>query len=570
MSGGYGPFEAYVASGDTYPVRNQLKRLGFKWFGRDKVWYLSEPKWSESIARQLREMGASFSGSPASSTPGEAAPRPEPTRRIDPLEDTEDVEQTKWHKFPIKSSIRKFEIPLDYKGEHLDILVEVDRWYYESGDKYNRKKSAKKRGIPRYRVRIGEFGNVFYGSPGKWGTFDENVKLDEIEAKTKEDFEVEPPSKTKRAIQYKINVSKREPGLLEMLDRMSEEPEYRSIEITEAEPEYAGRHPVKIECYKSSDVLYIHSDIDSPHVPQQAVLGKIQIGGTRTAQELEQIITNFLQSGEMKNKYLEFLHSFPFLPEETEEEEEKWREVLECIKNPQTNADFVLGKLVDLGFVRPHRRQRQSEGLSSGEEIKWIMDHRAVVRGPSPSIPAGFYTLVAYLLHRQIKGIESWSEMGLTMDTAILLRKLKKLGEETSIGELEKVLEFYAAAARERWGFKDARHGFRDFYDFYSGGSGGSRGERAPQLPNKSEDQLLGELSDMARRWNVDPTGIAENPKRVYRELAVKTHPDKFAGDPAKQEEMKAVFQQLGNLWDEIKRTYKNSHSWYAAALKYG
>ena len=572
MSGKYGPFDAYVATGDTYSVKDQLKKMGFRWYGKQKVWYLSDSKWNESTARQLREMGATILGEtqPVSTTP-ETQPvstTPEPQKPVNSLDNTEDESQTKWNKFPINSGIRKFDLEFGYKNENTTIPIEIDRWYHEGGDRYNRKKSSKKRGIPRYRIRIGDLSTFYIGAPGKWGTYDEEQELDTIRQKVEESLANDANNKSRRSVETQVDISKRTPEFLDLLSNIKSDCTGYFVDISDAEG-YDGRFPVKLEAYTYSDIIYISTEFESPHAPSGRILTTLSITRMRTPEELQAAIDNFLESDEAKNKYLEYLRSFPFLEEEQAQADEKWREVFECVKNPSGMSGFVLDKLVDMGFIRPHRRQRQKPGLSGGEEIKWVMDHKSVTRGPSPSIPEGFYTLVAYLLHRQIKGIESWSEMTLKMDTHTLISKIKKFDPEISIDQLKNALDVLATAARQRWGFKDKRRLQDDFNEFYGDGSGKSQGSPRSQ-PTQSEDHLLNQLAEMAARFGVDASNVRQNPKKVYRELATRVHPDKFIAEPEKQEEMKRVFQELGNLWDEIKRVYRQSNTWYATAVKYG
>jgi len=559
MHGKYGPFDAYVVSGDTYIVRDQLKRLGFSWYGKDKVWYMSASKWNEAIARQLGRIGAVLPGdAPTTTTP------PESRHHVNPLEDTEDVEQTKWHKFPVKSSIRKFNVTFEYKGEATTLPVDIDRWYFESGDKYNPKKSSKNRGIPRYRVRIGDLATFYSGAEGKWDSYDEEKKLDEIQKIVVDSMQNEPKTKMRMKVETQIDQSRREPGLIDALQKIKEDGRGYSVVIGDADEGYNGTFPVKLDYF--GDDIWVNSDINSPHIDRQKILGEIGISNIRTPAELEEKISTFLNSDDIRQKYLDFLHSFPFLGGQVEEEEKKWKQIFECVENPKANTDFVLNKLVEMGFVRPHRRQRQEQGLSSGEEIKWIMDHDAVVHGPSSRTPEGFYTLVAYLLHRQIKGIESWSEMGLTMDTGDLVRKIQQFDPDITFEQLEQVLEMFAAAAQAKWGFKDQRKLWKNYKEFYSGG----HASKPKDEPAQSENDLLDRLAEMAGRFGVDTTGIRQNPKKIYRELAMKVHPDRFSTEPQKQEEMKLVFQELGNLWEEIRTVHRISNSWYSTAVRYG
>jgi len=57
IQGKYGKFMAYVVSGDTAAIKDELKRLGFRWYGPQRSWWISKRNFTEQKRQALINMG---------------------------------------------------------------------------------------------------------------------------------------------------------------------------------------------------------------------------------------------------------------------------------------------------------------------------------------------------------------------------------------------------------------------------------------------------------------------------------------------------------------------------------
>ena len=96
LTGRYGNFEAYTVQGNTYPIKEQLKNLGFNWMPSIKVWYIAANKLTSNTIEQLNRLNVSTTklGQNVTTQPTQTtqAPLTQPT---EPAKPTEPAEHTK-------------------------------------------------------------------------------------------------------------------------------------------------------------------------------------------------------------------------------------------------------------------------------------------------------------------------------------------------------------------------------------------------------------------------------------------------------------------------------------------
>ena len=185
LTGKYGNFTAYVVRGNTYPLKNSLKQMGFRWSGAQKAWYITEKKWDPSIAEKLKNIGVSTPDSPSPSS-SQTTDSPQTTDNTETRPtaktwETENPEMTKWYGFPINKNIYEFDIDFTVDGEKHSGKVQVDRSYVpgKGSTRYYEKRSREYRGLPRYVLRVidSETGEELTSSNAtmkeKWGTYSE-------------------------------------------------------------------------------------------------------------------------------------------------------------------------------------------------------------------------------------------------------------------------------------------------------------------------------------------------------------------------------------------------------------
>lgn len=613
LDGRFGPFEAYVVSGDTYPIRAALSTMGFSWMGSQKVWYIPESKYSSSLIPQLRNVGVDTEGVSKTHVPNFPQNPNNPNNPIAPERETsrptmkqwvtEDEDLTKWYKFPINKNIMSYEEEVTLDGEKHKEKIVIDRncQLSEEGSTYSKpKKSREHVGIPIYVVHVGAIPDkkdtskiipivtTKLKSAKKWGEYNEEEYLKELRDIIKIKIENNPPqkfvNKSHGALRWHYDILKRTPELINVLEqicdsRVGETSSYKTnttVKINNTEnTEYNGEYPITLKGYAHDGVdklidIYVSTNIDMPGAPTNATLGSIKLFKVYTEEDLNKKIEELAHNEEVKKTYLKYLQSFPFLSSQQDKAKQDFNVISQYMANPEGSYSQVLNKIKDIGYIRPHKRQKQSVGLSSGDEIKWVIDSEKIKNdvyghGPLNNTPEYFYVAVSYYIHREIRNIWSYSQAMLTDSVSRWVSNMKEFGADIKRDEAMRIIEkigmliinqIYPDYGSSQ---EDKR---KSFYEDFNSGDWSNTGRDEPRQSRPTSSNYLEQFKAMASEYGIDTTNAENNLKGIYRQLVSKVHPDKFL-DPQQKIEMTKKFQDLQNIWDELVVMYKVAFTWY-------
>ena len=577
LEGRYGKFDAYTISGDTYKIRTDLSQIGFKWWQSKKLWYLPAKKFNENIKNLLDTIGVDTTMTKIETKVDSVEKKtPEAKKDEKTVQKTEDEEMTKWYGFPINHNIIEYDLDFELDGEKHTEHIAIDRLFVPGKDSnpYHVKKSREYKGFPKYVVKIGSPDNPIatmnYISKTKWGTYNEWEYLEGLKDTIKKRLENNPPQKhvsnAHYAMSWHYDMQKRTPELNDFLKKIAKREIKPQYQITIDDPPYQGTYPASPTIYSEDKPtsVYISTDLSDSLAPYPRSLGySMSLHGIHTIDEFHAAVNEHLKQDECKKSYLKYLKSFPFLPHQKQESTKGFNDIKNILIDPQNNINKVFNKIKEIGYIRPHKRQKQLEGLTSGEEIKWVVDSKKIVNdayssGYASSTPDYFYAVMAYYIHRKIRGIWSWTDMMLVDTMSAWYKTMKRFGLEISFDEAEKNMEIIGnAIINIIYGGKKTKEEkdkefFKNFYGY------GDEPANAPKV-----NDALVEFKEFAQQHGVDPEGIEEsNLKQIYRVLSNAIHPDKHP--PEQQEEMTKEFQDLQIIWNKMFPSHlKLSMNWY-------
>jgi len=584
IKGKYGTFEAYLVTGDdyndTYSIKDELKRLGFQFYAPNKSWWIASKKLGLDSINYLTGLGVEnligtgIVQKPVTSTPASVSTQPSSVPLAEPVKTdkqwvTEDEEMTRWYGFPINKNIRSFEVKAIIDGDEHILPVTINRHYIMGGDLYHKTKSRKFKGIPRYIINVGKkdeenpLYKAKYTAKEKWGTYNEETLLDKLQGDV-EKIVNDPKNAAYINLSVYYDYFKRDESFKKLLVDIENKNSPRYMLKLDEPQEYAGEYPVKLTSYsgdKATD-LWVSSDLKHPLEKDEVTLGSLEIHLVHNIDEFNQRVREFLATDDVKERMLEHLKSFPFLQEQQQEAKKSFVIIQQYVDGGSSYADTVLRKIQEKGYIRPHKRQKtQGPGITLGEEIDWVVDSKKIVNDAYSfgsylsTTPEYFYTVVAYYIHRKVRGIWSWTDMILIDVMGTWHRTMTNMGATFSFKEIEKAIEDIGNVIIQKVYGKETQEqkNKRFFEDFYGGQSGGQSGGVS----------AISSLANFAKEFGVAEEDITkENIKNVYRILTKKIHPDLYQ-DPVQKQEMTKKFQELQNIWDNLPNEYKVASSWY-------
>lgn len=574
----------YYLTGQTYPLRSKLGRggLGFTWYGARKMWWMYKERLDERIGQSLQSLGIDTSVLGGSEAPG--APPVTPGISEPPMApqaapvasgltnqswDVEEAKKSKWYGFPVNTNIYSTTVPVEVEGQQVELLVRLDRVFKKG-----------RRGIPSYRYEIsmnGEsVGRLAKAAPGKWGFYNEDEIAQSLPEMVQGQLGKREKSKTYNNIKYKLQVAGRDPGLIDALKQQYDEYDGNGessfeVNVPITEPGYEGEYPVTITTI-SGNSWYGKTALDHPQAPRPKTifyLGEIPPEVHNMDQFnvwLQQAIQENMPRAQ--RDYLEYLQSFPFTQADQDEATGQFEEILPIIESKSMDVNFFRQKMMSMGYIRPHRRQKNTgPGMQPQESIKVILDSRKIVddayeMGQLSRTPNFFYTALAYLMHRQKAGNigfgAAYGQLGQTMrefhDT--LLRH----GATIDFGELNSYIENLSGLLlRNLLGTQSRGSAWDNYEQFYGGGT------EEQLTPEQGGIAGLEPFIQFTTLHGLDPEVVRANPIKGYRELAIRFHPDRNPNNP----EAEDLFKQLGAIWDMVPAVArKRAESWlYRACI---
>ena len=582
----YGP--VYSVSGDTFPIKTQLRDLGFSWSNFKKCWYIAKSKFpTDSIRRKNLYDSLSALGikidindspvSPESGVSPETGRSPVVTPRESsflsgeeyPIESQTSGEERvrSQYSFPIEKNIYSFDLSFEIDGdEHIEPVI-INRYYKKgkTSDTYRVTFNREYRDYPFYEILIGDRAfdheaiKKLFGSSKiydkKWGTYNEREFIEGyLIPEIKKAVESKPKS-------FKIEYDYRErtPELNNFLsDIKSSHYDSKNVlyDISLSSDLYNGDFPVSVH-YNAPSLYNKIGDVDAyPAVEHEKAkrvsfsdsLFKIDLYGIHTIEELDVAISNALESDVSKSKYIKYLDSFPYADVSSKEGFVDYSEISSILENPAANIDKVISKLREKGYVRPNKRKR---GVDLPDSKKILNDfYRSDVNLDF------FYTFIAYQLHYYYKDYHtrSFVSFSYVFDIDKLYRLLEKFGEVNKRSVLSSI-EILSEGCYSKLFGQRTNGTWENYNDFYGGNSGAESSSASPS------SNALYDLKSIADQNGIDTNDIENNAYRIYRQLAIMWHPDRNSD----KEEATSMMQTINSVWDNVPMEYKQrtSSNWY-------
>lgn len=590
--------------GNTYPIKDHLKNMGFSWYGAKKFWWLYETKLLPDKLDTLKKLGVDVSEiagqtasnapsssvqSPAPSSPATISNQPKPEKvdsEIVRTDKTTNIDQHSYVSFPINPKIYQTQVQVEANGQtySLDIIVgrHKDSKYTKTIPMYSFGVYYDKSLLRRYEKQ----------AEGRWSksgpNYDENSFVENIVNNIKAKLANKEKSKLYNLFLDELKLRKRDPNFSEFLKNWfdfkysGESPEKEAFEkefaskvptrmIKINEEGYEGEYPVSYNLL--SNTIYLETDIKANAAPRAATLHRVEIIpdieniAQLNAYIEKEIIENY---AEIQQNYLNYLKSFPFRSEERQEAEGRMRPIAEMIMSGSIDLDLLKRELMKRGFVRPRKSKSEfSPGMVPQGGFKLIIDDKAIrdgvfTRGRSKNDPDYFYSVLAYNLMRIKHNNIGFMPILLVDAYRDLEDILKRYGFNPSRNQ---VSDYVDKAARDLFADLTGRT-YRSWderwSDFYGGGRGtGSSSYQQSVADNPLEGgRALNNFVSLAVSLGEDAEKARSSPKAVYRQLALKYHPD------INEEIDPSIFPKINNAYNALPEHLKRASNWYEKMIK--
>jgi hypothetical protein len=573
--------------GNTYPIKNQLKNLGFFWFKSKKAWGLNRSRYNSQIENRLQQLGVQIPGAqPPAETPESEETGSEESIYVTESENfkngrwvSEDPDLERSYGFPINEGIHTFDVLFKEGEEEHVISVSIDRkaqpkessGYY--GDTYYKRPPANKRN-PLYVFKIidKETGQVIstHSTVNKKSFSDEENFIVKAEENFGKIIRGEGRLRTKNIrgmIVEHFDMHKRTDELKDYL--FKDEGEWRKevrgftidIQYKDEDGDYTGTYPIKVDLTSYDKNLNtpisfdIEEDLDLMDDKKRynKMLGNGDLVGVYTVEDFNERVKSVISENHesISAEYIKFLKSFPFLESQKEVGKESANEIYGLITGGGQSNDFFLQQLKERGYIRPNKRQKQNVGLATPEAIKWVVDSEKIKdaiygSGYLHKVPEFFYAVIAYWVHRKKNNIPvnlgsrmGWDQLSSAMDT--WMRSMKSFGYEIDWKEVESAVEGIGS-------------------QIYADIVGKARPDINPETVFNGEQQgiqfdpNIPPFIQFAEENGVDTTNAVEENrlKSVYLNLAKQFHPDLNRESEEQEAAAQARSKRLMELWQAI------------------
>tara|TARA_Y100000310_G_scaffold180635_1_gene180546 strand:+ start:7007 stop:8800 length:1794 start_codon:yes stop_codon:yes gene_type:complete len=574
----------YYLEGNTYPIKGQLgsKGLGFKWYGGRKMWWMYENKLTPEKVQALQTLGADTSeyGAPVTPSPQQTAqpeaPQAEPTQEVTNKTDSDSgksfrelgkehlgqysydhIPGSGYYGYNIKTDIYATELSVDIDGQDIPLKLMVDRWY---------KKGRRK--VPRYLI------NLYYGdtqiwskamdASGAWGEYNEDELVLTLPEKIKN--LVAQKKQIYGRIKNELALGTRDPEFTKILEGWSDakwdDKKYiyqfipqKTIQINEHP--YTGEY--KILLNEVGNSIYMETDVDHPLAPRNGTLGSFGIAATvQNLEQFNQLVDETITSNHdsIVENYIKYLKSFAFTQEEEEQSRGAMDEVVNMIGKNYDTAHFV-DKLSELGYIRPSKKVKKEErqpGFLPKDKIKWVVESKKIVNDAYryTQDPNQFYSTIAYYLHRKVRNISSYTDMMLVTAIDHWHKLSERFGHEISYEDVDKYFgEVSSKIYREMFHKEPPQSRADQASDFYN------QFGRGQSQTNIGGPGAVESFVGLAVGLGANEEETRSNPKRVYRQLVLKYHPDVNSSEEAQQ-----IIRNLNAAYESLPQEIRASH-WY-------
>ena len=223
--------------------------------------------------------------------------------------------------------------------------------------------------------------------------------------------------------------------------------------------------------------------------------------------------------------------------------------------NGHVNITDIFQELKSRGYVHEDKRSKQSEGMKSIENYKWIFNHKKAVNDAYSGgkyithTPEFFYAALAYVIHRKKKNISSWTEMMLMESIDRFVRQMNKLGSEVSFKECEKLIDTLANQILEMYFRKPSEEPKANPF------ANNTEQKKQPYQVNEFFKYIQDLLNTYPLSLNLEMS--IENLYPVYKAILLQIHPDIVNENLPQGEEREIMTKKVNTLFDEIPEDFK-------------
>lgn len=608
----------YYLIGDTYNLHKTIPLghagLGFQYWKEKRMWWMYAERMTSHIATQLANKGVDVSDysqptqpttpatSPAAATPVSvpapvAAPTVTPTvppaaTKPDNLTDKSWDFENKWDEkkrlsekagFPYKK-IYEQDITVDFQGKPIKIHANLTRKPRPGKTEYSVAMGWK--GFPIYVVDvsvneapIGKFVIPINKETQekKWTEINETTEVVPlIEAKVREIY-TNPKTKGSTQLRIALQRQSRDPEFVQFMQshRTYEENPSRIMKnIQLDDPKYGGTYPVSFHASHNGETWYGETAVEHPLAPRPVTLFYLDMpfevqNIEQFNQWLEQAIARPENQAKAKEYLLKYLQSFPYLEEEQASAQESMKEILPIIQSKSMDVMFFRNKLLQNGYIRPSKRQAKTgPGMVPQESIKMVIDTKKILDDiyrydKHTNNPNFLYAVVAYFMHRLKSGTMGFIPVKLTGAIEQLRDVLKRHGEDIEFEVLNNYFESVSKHLLQSLFYRNTQTAWDQWDQFYSGNWG-----QETSAPGHARVTDLNEFITFANIYGFTPEQIVAHPKSIYRQLALKLHPD-TSSNPDK-DQAAADFITLKEIWDRIPDNLKQACTSWLRRIVYG
>jgi len=569
ITGKFGDFKALVISGDVAPLKSNLLYLGFKEYSKTGEFWMASKNVTPILIEKLKILGITIGEStPAVTTP--TSPQA-PEQHLEQSKQwvSEEPEMTKWYGFPINKNIQSYQETTNVDGKDYKVDISIDRSYVMGGDTYHKTKSREFKGKPRYKIHIAildikdpknpsdPYKQTYnYTSKQLWGSYDENTFLNTTLKEITKNV-LNNPQKVPGVIRYENEISKRTPEYKQFLNDIKEDKITPTFTVHITDPQYEGDYKVEVSSLGVSDRcldVYLETKLEQEGAPRATTVSYgTKIDGTYTIDDFNKKVQDFINNtghDKIQENYVKYLKSFPCLQEQKTEAGQSVEEMKNILINPMASVNKVFDEIKARGYIRPHKRQKQYTGLTTGDEITWIVDSKKIVNDAYSfgsylsHTPDYFYAVVAYYIHRKHRNISSWTDMMLRDSMATWRSNMAKYGINLDINQIDAIVSSIGNA----------------IYDIFS--KKAEYFDQEAQAPKENVAEALRDFENLAQQYGISTEGLEQNVKNIYRTLTKTLHPD-LVQDPQEKLKREEEFKKLQEIYDAIPQQYKLAYSWY-------
>jgi len=607
----------YFLSGDTYPLHKAInlgkQGLGFTFWRTKKIWWTYNLK--PHVLRRLKKAGVDVSAvdaypaetstaAPVAPAIEEEQPQPQPEETaLSPIDRSWDFLDTQWKEkelsqkagFPVKT-IYEQTITIPYQGQEVPLYLSLNRRVAKGKSRYGDSVAKGWKHVPLYNVTVNlnDKDGTFIGKiplpvnrkkdepKQRWQQIDEAALIPQMIEIANSAFANEA-SKAYRLLSDALQVQGRDPEFEQFLkahekynDEGGRNPGIlKSIRLDE--PGYEGDYPVSFSKL-SNDTWYGDIALEHPQAPSYKPNAfYLQMPTSiQTVDAFNQWLETEINDPEnletAKRNYLKYLKSFPFLEEEAEEAKGQLGEIVAIIEAKFMDARFFRNKLLEHGYIRPSKRQKKTgPGMQVQEKIQMILDREAIMNGiytssKTRNTPDFFYAALAYFMLRHKDSNIGFMPIQIIDNVRRLADVISRFGTKIDSGDLYDYMDGLAKKMlNDLFGIHAGGSAWDQWQAFYGGGGYGQQQQQVQ--PQVVQSDALAQFADFASRHGFDFETAKTQPKAIYRQLALKIHPDKNPDNP---EQATEEFKALQFIWNQLPDTLKQAITGWWKRFKSG